>query len=214
MGVKFKIEDGIGRGNVARVEDDNSLRTTPTNIPPRDNPSEIKIYRSYLRNDAGSEDMRVNASLSSPVDFYIEAASDFDRYIDTISIVIADAGASLNDFGSINALSNGIEIFYEDSALGDVVIADSLKSNFEMLRLCAGGVHGIGSGANAYRANNVEGNSEGFLMYLDFSQVFGIPWGVKLDANSTKRLVVRIKDNTSGVDTFNMIAYGYDRVKK
>lgn len=213
MAVKNNIVDGTGTGTQVKVEPDNSLKVTSTNLPPKDSDSDIRLFRSYMRNDSDSFDMRVAGTAATPIEFYIEATTDADRYIDTISIVISDQGATLNQFGSIAALTNGVEIFYEDKELGDVVIADSLKSNFDFARLCAGGVHGIGSGTTSYRASNVEGNSEGYLLYLDFSEVFGVPWGVKLSASSTKRLVVRIKDNTSAVDAFNMIVYGYDRIK-
>lgn len=216
MSLKNNIIDGNGRGNEARVEDDGSLLTTLTNIPPADYQTNVRPFRQYLTTDgtsSGCSDMRVNGS-STSVDFYITAPSDADRYVDTLSIAIADAGATLDKFGNINALSNGIEIFYEDTELGDVTIADQLTSNFEIARVVGGGVHGIGSGANAYRANNVQGSSEGYLFYLDFSDVFNIPWGIRLQKGTKLRLGFRINDNITGVDKFDVIAYGFDRVIK
>ena len=214
MTIKTRITDGKGRGKEACVTDENALLTSNIAIPPTDLGSPVRIFRQYLTDDgtsSGSTDMRVDGSTTN-VDFYISSAPDADRYIDTISIAIADAGATLNQFGNIGALTNGVEIFYEDPELGNVIIGDALVSNFEFVRLCAGGVHGIGSGSTSYRANNVQGNSEGYLMHIDFSEVFGVPWGVRLPKDSTLRLVVRIKDNVSGVDKFDMIAYGFDRI--
>jgi hypothetical protein len=49
-------------------------------------------------------------------------------------------------------------------------------------------------------------------MTLDFSDQFGMPWGIRLPKDSNLRLVLRVKDNTSGVDAFNAIVYGFDRV--
>lgn len=214
MSIKSTIRDGGGSGREAVVTEDNALLVTSTLIPHDSDEERVRIFRQYFTDDgtsSGSSDMRVNGSTNS-VDFYIEAPNDGDRYIDTISIAIADARATLSNFGNISALANGVTIFYEDIKNGNVIIGDNLTSNFEFLRLCAGGVHGIGSGTSAYRANNVQGSSEGYLMYLDFSEVFGIPWGVRLKKDTNLRLVVRINDNITGVDKFDMIAYGFDRV--
>lgn len=214
MSVRFNITDGKGSGKSATVESDGSLLTTSLAIPPVDFESVIRPFRQYITSDGtacGSTDMRVNGSTNS-VEFFITAPSDGDRYVDTISIAIADAGAALNQFGNIGALANGVEIFYEDNTLGDVTLADGLVSNFEFARFVAGGVHAIGAGTTSYRANNVQGNSEGFLFYLDISTVFNIPWGIRLKKGSNLRLVVRINDNVSGVDKFDMIAYGFDRI--
>ena len=213
MTIKTHITDGTGSGNKLKIEEDNSALVTNTHIPPKSGIRDLRPFRQYLTDNgtpSGDSDMRVNGSVNS-VDFYISSPSDADRYIDTISIVIADAGATLSQFGNIGALATGVEIFYEDSKLGDVTIAEGLVSNFEFLRMCAGGVHGIGTGTTSYRASNVQGSSEGFLMYLDFSKVFGMPWGIRLPKDTTLRLVVRIND-VSGVDKFDMIAYGFDRI--
>ena len=214
MALKTTISNGAGTNLEAEVTEERALRVNDNRLPPVD--VRIKPFRQYLTDDGlpsdGSNfDMQVDGS-STNVDYYIASSSDSERYIDSISIVIADASAALNKFGNITALSNGVEIFYEDSTLGNVVIADSLKTNFEFIRLCGAGASPIGTGSNSYRASNVEGNSEGYIMTLDFSDQFGMPWGIHLAKNSTLRLVVRIKDNTTGVDAFNMIAYGYDRV--
>lgn len=213
MGIKNTIVDGKGSGKEACVTEDHSLLVTNTQVPPSDMESLIRPFRALLKNDAGSSDMRVNGATTSQ-DFFIQAPADGDRYVDTISIAIADAGAVLNKFGNINALTNGVTILYQDSELGDVVIGEDLTSNFRFLRMCGPGVHGIGSGVTSYRASNVEGASEGYLMSLDFSEVFGLPWGIRLKKDTTLRLIVRINDDVTGVDKFDMIAYGYDRIIK
>jgi len=214
MTIKTTIKDGRGKGVELEITEDNSALVTNTQVPPSSMQSVVRPFRGYFRNDAASSDMRVAGSLAAPLEFYISAPEDGDRYIDTLSIAIADAGATLEKFGNITALTNGVTIFYEDSELGNITIGDGLVSNFEFLRMCASGVHGIGTGTNSYRASNVQGGSEGYLMSLDFSEVFGLPWGIRLKKDTTLRLVVQINDDTSGVDKFDVIAYGYDRIIK
>lgn len=209
MSLKTYIEDSGGSGNKARVSREKALFVSDLRLPPEDIEIPIRPFRSYFLNN-GSFDMRVVGSTASPIDFVIEAAEDADRFVDSISFVISDGQAVLNKFGNITSLSVGTEIFYEDSVLGDVVIADSLTSNFDFVRLTGGSP--IGNTTNAYRASNVEGSSEGYICRLDFSDQFGMPWGIRLPRKSKLRLVIRIKDDTTGVDAHNAIAYGFDRV--
>ena len=217
MSIKSLISDGKGSGRKAEVTKEHAVLVSDLKLPPDDTEIPIRPFRQYitddgLPNDGVNFDMQVNASAASPVDYFITAAEDADRYLDSISIIIADGGAALNSFGAVSALSEGVEIFYEDAKLGNVVIADSLKSNFEFLRLCGKGSSPIGAGNTAYRANNVEGSAEGYIMTLDFSDQFGMPWGIRIPKDSSLRFVVRVKDDTRGVDAFNMIAYGFDRI--
>ncbi len=208
MSIETKVIDGKGRGNRVEITDENAIFTQDTGLPPKQQEAVGTVYRQYLRNSAGSLDMRVNGS-STIQEFYLEADPEFDIYIGSLSFVIADAGATLSEFGSISALSNGCELLYQNN-VGDIQIADSLKSNFEFVRLCQGNP-AFGTGAQSFRANNVEGSSEGFIPVLDITDVFGLTWGVKLRKGTSDRIIMRIKDDTSGVDAFNCIAYGFTR---
>jgi hypothetical protein len=211
MSLKVLIEDGNGTGKKASITKENAMLVSDLRLPPENINIPIRPFRQFMLNGTSS-DMRVSGTAADPIDFVISATEDSDRYLDSISWVIADAQAALNKFGNITALTNGVEIFYQDAKLGDVVIADSLKSNFEFIRLCGKGASPIGGTTDAYRASNVEGASEGYIMTLDFSDQFGMPWGIRLPKDSNLKLIARIKDDTTGVDAFNAIAYGFDRV--
>lgn len=213
--LNVNINDGTGSGNSANVDKEGHLSVIDRNLPTTDDKNATRIFRQFFTDDgksSGASDMRVIGSTAAPLEFYISSAADADRYIDTISFVIADQGATLNQFGNIAALANGFEIFYEDPTLGNVSIHDGITSNFDLIRLCGKGAPMIGTTADAYRANNVIGNSEGYIPSLDFSTQFGIPWGVRIPKNSTLRIVIKIKDDTTGVDRFDAIAYGFDRI--
>lgn len=213
MPVKTLIQDGGGTGTKACVTSEKALLVSDLRLPPENVDLLVRPFRGYLRNSAGILDMRVDGSVT-PVEFVVNAAVDGDRYIDSLSIIISDANASLNQFGALSALNNGIDIFYEDPILGNVTIANELRTNFDFVRLCGTGTPAIGSSADAYRASNVDGNSEGYIMTLDFSDLFNIPWGVKLSKGTLLRLGFRINDDITGVDAFNVIAAGFDRILK
>lgn len=217
MPAGFFIKDGKGGSRfAATVTPEGSLQVTDSRIPPDTDDALIRPFRQYLTDDGtatGSNDMRVAGSAASPIDFWIPATNDCDRYIDSLSFVVADASASLDKFGNITALTNGVKLFYSDQNLGDVVIHEGFKSNFEMIRLSGKGAAPIGSGADSYRAQNVAGASEGYLVTLDFSEQFGLPWGIRLRQNSNEKMVIRIQDSITLIDQFDVIAYGFDRLR-
>ena len=173
-------------------------------------PQKNRVFRQYLTDDGladGTSSMLI-AAAAAPTEFWVAAAQDADRYITTLSFVIADDGADLDEFGAIAALANGCELFYE-TYLGEVVIDDLLQSNWDFIRACLG-EPAFGTGAAAFKANNVEGKVDAFIPILDFRRYIP-PHGIKLDMGTTQRLVLRVNDQTDLIDAFNAKAYGFDR---
>lgn len=207
--IKSQLVGNTG-GNTARIDKEGTLHTVIHPHPPKGNVLEALPFRQYFTDNgvsSGSNDMRANGSLTAPVEFYISADPDRDIHINSVSVEITDAGATLNQFGNIGALTNGVEFLWSTQGLGVETIHEGLKSNYEFIRL-AGGQPAFGSGTTAFRANNVNGTFEGYIPYIDFSDIFGLPWGLKLRAGTNDRLVWRVRDNVSGVESFNVIAYG------
>jgi len=176
--------------------------------PPRnglDN-SGISPFRQYMKNSAGASDMRVNGATTN-VEFYIEADDDFDTYIKSVSVVIGDASALLSSFGGIAALSNGVLFTHETIDLGTTIIHDALKTNFNFIRLSLGNPS-FGDGVNAFLAGKVAGTSEAYLPVINFTDIFGLPWGLRLRKGTKDRLVFTVRDNITAIDQFDAIAYG------
>ena len=70
-----------------------------------------------------------------------------------------------------------------------------------------------GTDSDALWAANVQGASEAFIPILDIEDVFGMRYGLRLPKASTKRLVLKIRDNLTGADRFDVRVYGFDRIK-
>ena len=209
MSIKTIIEDGKGSENTAFVDEEGAFSVVIKNHPPREEQSIAFPFRQYLSDDGtstGNFDMRVNGSVTN-IDFFIEAVEDEDTYIKTISTVIVDAGATLSEFGNLSALTNGIEVTWQTQDKGTVIIAESLQTNFDFVRLAVG-EPSFGDGATAFTANNISGQSEGFLPVIDFQKIFGLQYGIKLRKGTKDRLFFRIKDNITAIDEFNAIVYG------
>jgi hypothetical protein len=210
MAVKANIEDGSGNGNFAKVSNEGFLFTQEAPFPPSGEETKITVYREFLtlNNDGTTNDMRVDGSTTSQY-FWVNSEPNFDIYITTLSFLISDAGAELDEFGNLAALTNGCRLFYEDNN-GEINIGTDLVSNFEFIRLCQGNP-AFGNAADAFRARNIVGGSEGYIPVFDFRN-FGFRWGLKLKAGTNNRLVMEINDNVSSIDGFNATAYGFRRV--
>ena len=183
--IKSAIIDGCSSNRAALVDEDRGVLVSINPQPVFGRETKVRILRQYLTDDGeadGDTDMRVDGSATNQ-DFFIPAHATRDRYITTLSFVIADASATLSEFGNLNiALTNGCQLFYSDDH-GTVDIHDALKTNFDFVRLC-GGNPAFGDGAGAFRGGNVISTSEGYIPVLDLRQQFGLQWGIRLGARS------------------------------
>ena len=169
---------------------------------------DVRPYRAYFTTDAGASDMLVNGSVTS-VTYSIRASTVREVYIKTISCYISDASATLNKFGNITALTNGLSFDWLSSELGTVNIHDALKTNFNFVRLALGNPS-FGDGAGAFRAGNVLGTSEAYIPVIDLAQVFGMPYGIRLRKGSNDRLSFTVRDDITGIEAMDIIAYGLE----
>lgn len=214
MAIISEIKDGFGSGYKIKVDKEGTIGVVRHGHPPTNDDTITVPFGQFLTDDGtetGSNDMRVAASLASPIPFYIKADQDNDIYIKTISFEIADAGATLSQFGSITALTNGCVLQWRNNGVGNVDLSQPLQSNFDFIRLC-GGQPAFGDGVSAFRASNVVGNSEAYIPILDLSKTFGNIYGIRLRKGTTDEFRLLIRDNTTGVDGFNARIFGIKRL--
>jgi hypothetical protein len=182
-------------------------------FPPFGVQQNVRPFRQFLTDDgtpSGSSDMLVDGSVT-PVDFFVEAPQDRDLYITRVSFIVVDQNMSLQNFGNIAALTNGLRLFYTDE-LGEVDIADALQTNFDIVRLCSG-LPSFGDGTTAFIANNVDFISEGIIPVLDLKDTFGFRWGLEFRNGSLQKLVLRVRDDITGIDAMDVIIYGFLRLE-
>jgi hypothetical protein len=206
LNIHITDADGTKEGVFVK---DNALVVSQFGCPPMIS-QKNKVFRQYFTDDgtaSGTSSMLVDGS-STNVDYYIPAHADNDRYITAVSFLISDAGAELDEFGGITALTNGC--VFEYSRVGETVtIHDALKSNWDFIRLCLG-APAFGDAATAFQARNVVGASEAYIPVFNFLSLMP-PYGLKLDAGTRQRLTLRIRDNCSTIDGFDAIGYGFER---
>ena len=164
-------------------------------------------FQGFLRDANGSADLRV----TTETEFFIESHPTRDRYITDLSFTIQDGNATLADFGALAPLTNGCLLFYRHITEGQIDLApEPLKSNWDFVRL-GKGTPAFGDDATVFRAKDVEERTEAYIPFVSLRDQIP-PYGLKLDAGSTNRLVLTVRDDTSGVDGFDCVAYGFDRL--
>ncbi len=116
-----------GKDDIAAVVSSEGAVNVVTHPHPPKDESLVPIpYRDYFRDPDDSLDMAVNGS-STNVQFCICADPEVDIHVKSVSITIADAGAALNEFGAITALSNGVLFEWVTQDIGTVTIHEGLK---------------------------------------------------------------------------------------
>ena len=221
MSRNSNIVDGGGSGKYIKVNDAGYILTQNSIVPPNDIRDLQIIYRKFLtlNGDGTTIDMIVDGS-TTPQKFYIEASSENDIYITSLSIIIQGALLDLDqDFaGSNAALTNGFNMYYEDQN-GLINIGTDLTTNFKFITLCQGNPN-FGDGTNAFvipglTAGGKNQAARGIIPILDFNEVFGFTYGLKLLRGSNNRLVLEVNDdlpNDVGLNPgMNIIAYGFER---
>ena len=221
MSRNSNIVDGDGSGKYIKVNDAGYILTQNSIVPPNDSRDLQIIYRKFLtlNADGTTTEMLVDGS-TTPQKFYVEASSENDIYITSLSIIIQGVGINLDgDFaGSGSALANGFNIYYEDQN-GLINIGTDFTTNFDFIALCQGNPN-FGNDGNAFiipglTAGNPNKNATGIIPILDFNEVFGFTYGLKLLRGSNNRFVFEINDNlTTGLGVnpgMNVIAYGFER---
>lgn len=210
MPIVTQLGDGSGGDNRLKINGEGEASVVVHPHPPRDEDIVAKPFRQYFTDNGkatGSNDMRVDGS-TTEISFAIAADKEEDLYIKSCDLLIADASATLEKFGALTALSNGIKFTWVTQDLGETVIHEGLTTNFEVIRLCDN-QPSIGSTTTAFRANNISGNAEGYSPSIDLANVFGLPWGLRLRAGTNDCLQWIVRDDLStGMDAFDIIGYG------
>lgn len=204
--IKVTLVDGQGNDNWAAVNEEGELATVVHTHPPLNEKVVSLPYREYFTNSAGSNDMRVNGATNS-VEFCLRAVPERDIWVKTISVIIADAGARLDRFGALTALTNGVKFSYISQSTGETILHEGIQTNLSFLRL--GTSSPTIGGADAFKADLSGGGADAYLPLIDMSATYGMNYGLRLVKGSTDKLCFTVRDNLStGLDRFDIIGYG------
>ena len=198
-------------GKTLKVGDEGEIDVVIHQHPPIDEVRPALPFRSYFTDDGtitGDNIMRVNGAVNF-VDFYVKANQDYDIYIKYITCEIGDNGTpSLNKFGNLTALFNGVAFLWDTQTEPEYILHEGIKTNKEFIRI-ASDTGAIGTGQDAYLADVSGGGTEkSYLPNMDMAEIYGLSWGLRLRKGTNDRLVFRVRDDLTGLSTFNAIATG------
>lgn len=194
-------------GKTANIGDEGVLNVVVHPHPPIGETLTGLPYSSYLKDSNDSNDMIVNGSAATPIDFDVLALNDYDFYIKSIAIQISDPGARMDRFGALTALTNGCDFFYKSNETGELIIEENIQTNLDFYGMATGG-KGFGSAANSFLIDLSGGGEDTYLPEIDFFKRYGLQYGVRIRKQSEDTITMRIKDNLAGLSVFNIKAYG------
>ncbi len=200
-----------GSGQVLRLGDEGEIPVVIHQHPPINESVSSLPFRQYFTTDgltSGSNIMNIDGDTNF-VDFFITANQDFDIYIKYITVEIGDAGSpALNKFGALTALTNGVQFLWDTNTEPDYVLHEGIKTNKEFIRI-ASDTGAIGTGTEAYLADVSGGGTEkSYLPSMDMTEIYGLPWGLRLRRATLDKIIFRVQDDLTGLSTFNAIATG------
>lgn len=210
MPVEFIIRDGWGSENSLKIGNEGEITFTEHPHPPKTETETSYPFRQYFTTtglSTGDNDMIVDGS-STPQEFSIIAGQDRDYWIKSISVLISDPGAALNEFGALSALTNGVDLRFQNQDIGTVVIANEIKTNLDFIRLGTA-TGSVGTGTDAYKLDIAGGGGQdSYMPVIDMTATFGFKWGLRLRKGTTDKIFFNINDALAGIATFNVIGYG------
>ena len=199
MSIVSQIKDGKGSPNKLKIGDEGELTVNVGTHPPLDEDRSSIPFRSFFETSAGSSDMIVNGSVTN-VSFEINASPTVDRFIKTISIKLADSGARFNLFGALAALTNGVRFVWESQSIGTVVI-DEIKDNVDIFRL---------SNQTPTIVDISGGGADALIVNINMSDIFSMPFGIKLNKGTKDKLCFVVRDALAGLDEYNTVGLGIE----
>jgi hypothetical protein len=195
-----------GNNKTLGVNDDLSINTYTIPLPPPNSNQTALPVAEYMKlNGTGTSSFLVDGSIAKK-DFYV-GAKEYDIYINTIVFEIADAGATLSQFGNLGVLANGFDFYYFNQKTGEYLIDTGLKTNYDFIKL-ANFEPSFGTGTASFQLTNAISSAEAYVGTIDLEDIFGLQWGLKLTANSIDRIGFVVKDNIVGLDVMTIKIYG------
>lgn len=202
-------EDGIKQ----MVEPARSALVSVRPVPPFGADLDAIVFRAFLTDSAGSSDMTVLASPTAPVVFSARSVQGSDLYIKSLTFVITGTGMNLGEFGDLVALTDPCILTYETETIR-VTLADDITTNFDLIRLGGELMPGVGDGGTALKVESpsmVGPTDDAYTAFIDFSRVYGFPFGIRLAADTEQRFDFLIQADLSTLPTFDCTVQGFLR---
>ena len=164
-----------------------------------------KLLRNFLRNASDSKDLNVDGSTTS-VEFRAEAATDRTKFITGARVLFNGTNLEMNSndfrrFGNATSsqtpLTNGLEFFVVQGGQQTNLFIDPIVRMGDFYNYSDDSVNII---------NAISSQSD--FLYFDFD--FDAP--IAIPPATLDRIVMRVRDDLTAIDLFNVIVRGYQEL--
>ena len=198
-------------GQQLKINQEGDIGVTIHQHPPITEDILALPFRSYFTDDGtttGSNDMAVNGGTTN-VDFYIKASETYDINIKYISGEIGDGWSpALKKFDELPESTNGVAFYWDTQQEPLYELHEGITTNKSFIRIASDSA-GFADGTNALLADVSGGGTEkSYLPNMDMAEIYGLQWGLRLRKGTNDRIMFRVRDNLTGLSTFNAIGTG------
>ena len=206
MGFWARIRDGEGTKRSAGVTTKHALKVSVLELSAAEQSNadltSSKMYRGYLENSLGSDDLNIDASVT-PVLFKVGATSDATRWLTSVRVLFNGANMEIhtNDFRrfglctAVNTpLTNGIELY---------VLQGTVQTNLFVTPITTIGQFMDYADSYTNFINAIDNQSD----FLSFDFIFEVP--VVLPPGAPDYIAVKVADDLTNLDVFKVVARGY-----
>ena len=180
------------------------VSVTETPPPPVGTPNKLRDLSGILGSsglNSGILNQRVDGS-TTPQEFYVKSAKEYDLHIYSISILIADTSISSKKFGNINELSVGWDLVLREDGTESFLIEKATTCG-QVLVYSGGNKFGSGNGVN--KISSWTDNDDAFFVDIPIY----VPNGLRIGRGSENELVSVVNDNLIGLEEFQVAIRGY-----
>ena len=214
MSTPIQIKDGGGTARKAIVTPAQGLLVAQT-VPPVSEAgvaSRQRLFAQYLGSTGqlqeatsdGNADQGVAGNVT-PKEFFIEASQDFDIRVMSIGILIADSAVAHNNFGNVNALTNGWDLSITEAG-EETFIIKSAKTGGQIIAQ-AGFSNPYGDGVTSFELSNWNTNEDAQTISVPLGRI--VPNGLRLARGSNDRITATVRDDLTGLTEMYVRVFGY-----
>lgn len=211
MPLDSKILDGAGEGHRAKVTSNQALQveivaSAPLAIgaPSRRTLLSGKLGTTGLGSGTVDHFLAVG-TLANPYRAYISAHADYDQYVTLITFYIEDSAVTHAGFGNLAALTNGFDLVSSERGV-ETLIIDKSKT-FGNLIFQTGMEKPFGADATSFELTNVTGLQD--AQVLPYNVTSRLPEGIRIGRGTLDKIELRIHDDMTGLNSFQVIVSGY-----
>lgn len=176
-------------------------------LPVSGTPNDRLLYVKYFDTGVANVnpvDLKVDGSVT-PVVYDVKAEAGGDVYITKIQILIVDEAVSLNKFGNISPLANGLDLELLQAG-SPLLIINKAKTCGELVAQSdANSLFGDSNTINIL--SNYLGNDDAMLLTVNLEEFY--EGGVRLGVGNTDQFKIRVNDDLTDLTKITVRAIGY-----